>query len=260
MSALLRAGTLAATLTIASVVSGCTASVADGDEVAGDEADESGGEQSLGKADSSSSDELLAARRALAAKFEQPALTDAEAEEVLGRYSHIDTGHEVPRVLLERALFYYDLNLELLENPRFVTVIDFSQHSSKRRLYLVDMESGELERHVVAHGSGSDPDDDGIPSSFSNLNNSHQSSLGFYLTAETYSGKWGLSLKLDGLSETNSDARPRAIVMHGASYVVDGKSKQGRSWGCPAIPMPDRDAVITQLKAGSLIYAERAEH
>ena len=111
----------------------------------------------------------------------------------------------------------------------------------------------------MAHGSGSDPNDEGVPTVFSNVNNSHQSSLGFYLTAETYLGKWGLSLRLDGLSETNNhNARPRAIVMHGASYVKDGRSKQGRSWGCPAIPMAERDAVIAKLKSGSLMYADRS--
>lgn len=250
-------GYLAATLSFAAITSGCGASAADFQEEPGqEEEDESWGEAPLGKADSAT----LAERKELAAKFKAPTLTDAEQQEVLGRYSDIDPDGEVPRALLEDALLYYDFNWDLLENTRYLTVIDFSQHSSKRRFYVVDMESGELERHVVAHGSGSDPDNDGVPTQFSNVNNSHKSSLGFYLTAETYSGKWGLSLRLDGLSETNSKARPRAIVMHGASYVVDGKSKQGRSWGCPAVPLSERTALITKLKEGSLMYAERAEH
>ena len=59
--------------------------------------------------------------------------------------------------------------------------------------------------------------------------------------------------------ELGLQGQPRAIVMHGASYVVDGKSKQGRSWGCPAVPLPEKDALIAKVKAGSLMYAERSE-
>ena len=262
MRTLARVAYLAATLSVAVVASGCGSSASDFDGPSGaEEDDESWGEPPLGnvgKADGTW-EATLAARKEFTAKFKLPALTDAEQQEVLERYSNIDADREVPRDLLEDALVYYDLNWDLLENPDYLTLIDFSQHSSKRRLYVVDMQTGELERYVVAHGSGSDPDNDGFPSQFSNVNNSHKSSLGFYLAAETYHGKWGLSLRLDGLSETNSDARPRAIVMHGASYVVDGKAKQGRSWGCPAIPMAGKDVLIGKLKAGSLMYAERSE-
>lgn len=210
----------------------------------------------LGKADGTSP-ETVAARKAFTAQFAEPALDEAEQQEVLGRYATVDVGGVAPRALLERALVYYDVNQALLENPRYVALIDFSQHSSKRRFYLVDMQSGEVETHVVAHGSGSDSDNDGVATEFSNVVNSHQSSLGFYLTAETYSGSWGRSLRLDGLSASNSNVRLRAIVMHGASYVVDGKAKQGRSWGCPAVPTSEKDAIIDKVRGGSLMYADR---
>lgn len=261
MKTLARVAYLAATLSVALVTSACGSSASDFDGPSAEaEDDEAWGEPPLGnvgKADGTW-EATLAARKEFAAKFQLPTLTDAEQQEVLARYSNIDVDREAPRDLLEDALLYYDFNWELLENPDYLTLIDFSQHSSKRRLYVVDMQTGELARSVVAHGSGSDPDNDGVPTQFSNVNNSHKSSLGFYVAAETYHGKWGLSLRLDGLSETNSDARPRAIVMHGASYVVDGKAKQGRSWGCPAIPMSSKDALIAKLKAGSLMYAERS--
>jgi L,D-transpeptidase catalytic domain len=254
MSALARTGYVAAAVTFAAMTLGCGASASDDPGSFGDQEDESGGEAMLGKADGPGSPG--SAHAALLAQFEKPALTAEEQAAVLDRYSDIDADGVVPRDLLERALVYYDFNLGLLENAHYLTVIDFSQHSSKRRMYIVDMESGAPERHVVAHGSGSDPENDGIPSHFSNVPNSNASSLGFYLTAETYYGKHGLSLRLDGLSETNSKVRPRAVVVHGASYVVDGKSKQGRSWGCPAVPTSEKDAVIAKIKEGSLMYAE----
>ena len=224
-----------------------------------DEGDESWGESSLGgKADGASSEDTIAERKAFTAQFDEPALSTAEEQELLARYSNIDPDGEAPRDLLEPALVYYDTNRALLENVRYLTLIDFSEHSSKRRMFIIDMESGSLERHVVAHGSGSDPDNTGRPTIFSNVQNSHKSSLGFYVTAETYSGKYGTALKLDGLSETNSNVRERSIVLHGSNYVADGRAKQGRSWGCPAVPMTEKGEIIDMVKGGSLMYAEQS--
>ena len=134
-------------------------------------------------------------------------------------------------------------------------VIDFKQHSSKERFYIIDMESGRVETYLTSHGKNSDPDHDGYATKFSNVPDSLTSSLGFYLTAETYYGSNGYSLRLDGLSSTNSNARARAIVIHGADYVqADGK-KIGRSYGCPALEQRYHQAVINQMKGGTLLFA-----
>ncbi|WP_323896692.1 murein L,D-transpeptidase catalytic domain family protein [Aeromonas allosaccharophila] len=95
---------------------------------------------------------------------------------------------------------------------------------------------------------------------FSNQLNSRQSSLGVYRTAETYLGKHGYSLRLDGLSPgKNSNARKRAIVVHGATYAspthLRKYDKLGRSWGCPALPKEQARAIIDTIKGGSVIYA-----
>lgn len=225
--------------------SGCSAEVGDGaDEETSQEGDETISQDALRLGDANRQG------------FKEPTFSAAEKADVLARYTSIDRAREVPRVLLENALQYYDFNKSRIKVKGVLTIIDFSQHSSKRRLYIINMETGSVERHVVAHGSGSDPENDGIPAAFSNTEGSLKSSLGYYVTAETYSGKWGTSLRLDGLSSTNSNVRQRAVVMHGASYVVDGKSLQGRSWGCPALPMAEKDAVIARVKGGSLMYAD----
>lgn len=225
---------------------GCSAEVgADGS----DEETSQEGEETV-------SEEALRLGNANRQGFKEPQFSADEKAAVLARYASLDPRREVPRVLLENAIQYYDFNKTRLKVKGVMTIIDFSQHSSKRRFYIVDMNTGAVERHVVAHGSGSDPQNDGIPASFSNREGSLQSSIGYYVTAETYSGKWGNSLRLDGLSTTNSNVRQRAVVMHGATYVVDGKSLQGRSWGCPALPMDEKDAVIARVKGGSLIYAD----
>ncbi len=137
-------------------------------------------------------------------------------------YSHLDPNHEVPAALLKKAIDYFDSHKSIIKNKSTLGVIDFSQHNSKERLYLIDMVSGAVDRYLVAHGKNSDPNYTGYATIFSNTPGSEMSSQGFYLTAETYIGGHGLSLALDGLSPTNSNARSRAIVIHPADYVQPG--------------------------------------
>ncbi len=171
------------------------------------------------------------------------------------KYSHLDPGGIVPKTRLAAALKYYDANLSTIDNKEFIGVIDFSQHSSNERFYVINIATGNVETFQVAHGKGSDPDYDGFATIFSNTAGSNASSQGIYLAAETYEGAHGLSLRLDGKSSTNSNARARAIVIHPADYVVSGQ-KAGRSWGCPALNPNESAHVIDELKGGAVIYAE----
>jgi hypothetical protein len=177
------------------------------------------------------------------------------AKDVFEKYYYVDTKKEINRSALKIALGHYDKMKDDLENKDYLTVIDFSKHSGKKRFYLIDMNSGVVDSYHTAHGSGGDPDHDGYVNKFSNVSESKMSSLGLYMTAETYSGSHGHSLRLDGLSSSNSNARKRAIVIHGADYVDEGASKMGRSWGCPALSMDYYYEIIETIKGGSLIYA-----
>jgi hypothetical protein len=161
---------------------------------------------------------------------------------------------KVPVKMLNEALDYYRLNLNKIKNKDVIAIINFKEHNSKERLFLIDMNTGDVDSYLVAHGKNSDKNFDGYADSFSNNINSLQSSLGFYLTAETYYGDNGFSLRLDGLSTTNSNARDRAIVIHGADYVSPG-TKIGRSYGCPAVEQRYHQLIIDRIKDGSLIYA-----
>lgn len=189
------------------------------------------------------------------ARFRDSDLSELQSVEVLSHYSHLDPNKEVPKKLLKTALLYFDKNRDLIENKNFITVVDFKFHSAIARLFIIDMRSGAVWKLHVAHGSGSDKNNDGVAEMFSNVSGSHASSVGFYLTNETYVGTNGLSLRLDGLSQTNSNVRARAVVIHGAKYVFNTDDKPGRSWGCLAVPMVERDKVVETLKEGSLIYA-----
>jgi hypothetical protein len=139
-----------------------------------------------------------------------------------------------------------------------LTLIDYSRPSTVPRLWVVDLESGALLfEELVAHGSGSGDD---LATRFSNTLDSRQSSLGLFTTEDTYVGKHGYSLRLQGLeSGVNDRARERAIVMHGADYVsaqsIAALGRLGRSWGCPALrPAIVRD-VIDRIKGGNVVFA-----
>lgn len=149
---------------------------------------------------------------------------------------------------------------EKLENELakpLLTVIDFSLASTEKRLWVIDVEKKEiLLNTVVSHGRNSG---ELMAKRFSNTPESFQSSLGFYKTAETYQGKHGYSLRLDGLEKGFNDlARARAIVIHGADYASEEFAKAtgrlGRSLGCPALPTELSAKVIDLIKDGSLIF------
>ncbi len=179
-------------------------------------------------------------------------LTDAQ---IIAKYAYVDTNKTINQTMLKNAILYYHKNLSKIKNPDVLSVLDFSKFSGKPRFHIINMKTGEVWSVRVAHGKGSDPDHDGYANSFSNVSGSNASSVGIYKTAETYSGSHGYSLRLDGLSSTNSNARARAVVVHGADYVSESTVIQGRSWGCPAVSMSIRTKVIDTIKGGSIIYA-----
>lgn len=153
----------------------------------------------------------------------------------------------------ERLLAFRD-RYRPYSNPRYWAVVNFNLHSSKPRLFLFDTVVGTVSSHLCAHGKGSDPGHDGIAETFSNADGSNCTSLGIYHCDVTYMGGHGKSLYLDGLEASNSNARRRHIVMHGAEYVAPTQNSPiGRSLGCPAIEMSDVERVIPALMGGSLL-------
>ncbi|MEK2646254.1 murein L,D-transpeptidase catalytic domain family protein [Bdellovibrio sp. BCCA] len=182
-------------------------------------------------------------------------VASSQRESILKNYDHVDPKHVVPYKALGDALVYFDQHKSSFKNTDYMAVLNFGQSSKQKRFYIINMKTGNVWAIHVAHGKGSDSNHDGYAEKFSNVSGSNASSLGIYRTAETYSGSHGLSLRLDGLSSTNSRARARAVVVHGASYVQESNVIQGRSWGCPAVAMENRDAVIKYLKGGAMIYA-----
>jgi L,D-transpeptidase catalytic domain len=142
-------------------------------------------------------------------------------------------------------------------NDRVITIIDFTKPSNLERLFVIDLVKGEvIYKTLVAHGANSG---ENYATSFSNNPESHQSSLGYYLTGKPYVGRHGYSLLLDGLEKgINDNARNRAVVIHGAAYVSQGYIKSngrlGRSFGCPALPEETASEIIETIQEKSLLF------
>lgn len=140
-----------------------------------------------------------------------------------------------------------------------VAIADFGLHSAHKRFHFVDLENNRVESFHVSHGDGSDPDHDGWLKFYSNLEGSHCTSKGAYMTRSWYSGKFGTSIRLEGLEASNSNALPRAIVMHQAAYArpehIDTYGKLGRSNGCFAMGPEQFDRALIDLAGGRMLYA-----
>lgn len=149
------------------------------------------------------------------------------------------------------------LEKKIINNEGYLTICDFSQSSNKKRFYLVDMVNNKVILNTyVAHGRNSGGE---YATRFSNRVKSLQSSLGFYVTQNTYYGEHGLSLRVAGLEKGYNDkALKRNIVIHGADYIGDSRITRskymGRSYGCPAIPRKECTQVINTIKDGSCIF------
>ncbi|MCA0978399.1 murein L,D-transpeptidase catalytic domain family protein [Qipengyuania flava] len=149
---------------------------------------------------------------------------------------------------------------DVLWKKDIVGIADFGLHSSHRRFHFVDLENERVQSFHVSHGTGSDSQHDGWLKRYSNIEGSEATSRGAYMTRSWYTGRYGTSIRLDGLDPTNDKALPRAIVMHQAEYArpehVDRWGRLGRSNGCFALGPDQFDYVLLKLSGGRLLYAE----
>ena len=142
-----------------------------------------------------------------------------------------------------------------------IGIVDFSKPSGEARFHVVNLMTGQVDSHLVAHGRGSDPDHSGFVERFSNDFGSYASSNGVYTTGEYYEGKYGLSLKVAGHDGSNSNAEARAIVIHNAWYaepeMIAEHGKLGRSEGCFAFSRQSQFQVMSKLAGGRMIFADK---
>lgn len=165
----------------------------------------------------------------------------------------------ISKELFNYAIKGYEelLKKNSLLNKDIISIADLSKPSTQKRLYIINIKTGEvLFNTLVAHGRNSGQE---YATNFSNDESSFESSLGFYVTTNTYNGKHGYSLRLNGCEKGfNDNACKRAIVLHGANYVSESFIHQngylGRSHGCPAVPAAFSKKIINVIKNGSCLF------
>ncbi|MGB3739581.1 MAG: murein L,D-transpeptidase catalytic domain-containing protein [Pontixanthobacter sp.] len=147
----------------------------------------------------------------------------------------------------------------MLWHNDYVGIADFGLHSSQPRFHMVNLEAGTVTSHLVTHGDGSDPEHDGWLNWFSNVHGSHCTSEGTYATYGWYTGRFGTSIRLEGLDATNNNALDRAIVMHRAGYAEPGHvarwGRLGRSNGCFAFSDADFKLALLNIGGGRTLHA-----
>lgn len=180
---------------------------------------------------------------------------------IVGLHERISrAGASISQEILSLALMGFNkLNAqERLSKDSILTIIDYSRSSKEKRLFVIDLKSKELLfNSIVAHGRNSGEE---FAKTFSNRPNSHQSSIGFYITDKTYQGSNGFSLALEGVEHGFNDrAKERAIVIHGATYaseqMIKIKGYLGRSFGCPSLPPNMNKKIIETIKEGNCVFA-----
>lgn len=152
----------------------------------------------------------------------------------------------------------YLVSKGVVQNDSILTLIDYSLPSTSERLFVIHLgRQLLLARSLVAHGRNSGENN---AERFSNRLRSYQSSLGFFITGDTYQGSHGYSLRLHGVDKGfNDQANSRAIVMHAADYVSDeyihAYGRIGRSLGCPALPPEHHREIIDMIKKGTVLFS-----
>lgn len=176
----------------------------------------------------------------------------------------VDNNNSVPDLdsFKNGMMGYFKLADKNLLDKNILTIIDFTLSSTKKRMWVLDMDNNKvLYNTVVAHGKNTGGE---FATNFSNKVNSLQSSLGFYITGETYYGKNGYSMFIDGMEKQfNSKARERYVVVHGAAYAnpsfANKLGRLGRSYGCPALPTALTNDIIDVIKNKSVVYIHSSD-
>lgn len=198
--------------------------------------------------------------------FSNYSLSDSSASQLFTQYvGNIYEAANLQASGLDEAVFkkaitgYYNLKVsnKLSSNSSVITIVDLAKSSCTKRLWIVDLQKKALVLNTwVAHGQRSGDD---MARHFSNDFESYESSLGFYVTDNVYTGKHGRSLRLNGMDEGfNNHANERDIVLHAASYVSPGTinalGRLGRSQGCPAVAPEVADRIIDTIKGRTVLF------
>ena len=173
--------------------------------------------------------------------------TNAKETKPLEAKPVVDKKRTYTDSIIDLATISYAKYQKILSTRR-VIIVDFTRPMETKRLFLVDLDSNKIIKSTkVCHGKGSGMTS--IPTDFSNQVDSKKSSIGYMITAESYYGSFGYSMRVDGLEPSNNNIRKRAIVFHSSEV-----QSTALSWGCFSMPEKDCKEIINLTKNGSLMY------
>lgn len=180
-------------------------------------------------------------------------------ESILKFYNSLDFGEQSKpeyATFRKAMIGYMNLKDQQALSKEIISIVDYNLPSNVERLWVIDLKAKTLLFHeLVAHGRSNG---NLWAGNFSNSPNSNASSLGFMITGETYTGKFGRALRLDGMEKGINDlVRERGVVMHGADYVSKAVAKAGRlgrSLGCPALAWDNKDKIIDTIMDGTVMF------
>ncbi len=184
-------------------------------------------------------------------------LPSSEYTQIVNSAAH-DTNLSAQAVETALKGYQWALHNNKVNNKNILTIVDFTVSSAAPRMYVFNIKSGEVLMSLyVTHGKNSGTGK--YATSFSNKTNSLMSSLGVYVTENTYIGKHGFSLRINGLEKSNNNALKRAVVVHAANYAtpeyIQQKGKAGNSWGCFAVNPKQLKLLVNYIKDGTVLYA-----
>ncbi|MEP7278499.1 MAG: murein L,D-transpeptidase catalytic domain-containing protein [Bacteroidota bacterium] len=157
-----------------------------------------------------------------------PAYTIAKPEKGIEKYVVETLRQKVRRIKKFAAENNYDTTVAFF--------IDMQVKSGRDRFLVVDLLNDSIiKKGLAAHGKGSEKFT--FDRKFSNGEGSNCTSLGIYKIGKAYTGAFGLSYKLYGLSKTNSNALKRYVVLHSMGSIPNAESKWPitQTEGCPAV-------------------------
>jgi hypothetical protein len=169
----------------------------------------------------------------------------------------------IPKEAIDRTVQFLKANRSSLEkkiNNRSVVIInDFTEESTRDRMFVIYVYIGKVERYKVAHGIGSGEG----PHVYkcSNAEGSKATPAGFMLVQnENRNSSFGSALYMDSLEPRNSNSRERAVVFHPNRTAAE-RAKILREYGfidlsegCTQLTQEDYYKLKPRVQGGSLLY------
>ncbi len=179
-------------------------------------------------------------------------------DESLERINNLN--HEISENVLKEALENFKKHEDKIKNKRYLSIIDYSKHSSEKRFYIIDLETEETTSFLVSHGIGNDRNDDGMADTFPNRSGVKSSPLGSFIVGQFYRKVKRIEyfgLRITGLDRTNSYVANVGVVIQTSTVtpsLINPYGKTIRSWGSYVVKKEKFMEIKDLIEDGTFLY------